>query len=101
MFVAAVLRALPGEFHRVDEDESRRRVRTTGVLSGRLRRESRDVGEGSRVERDGGRRIEVRRCGGDECEYRRVWRRSPGTWATVERTWQNDDRRDPNPADTP
>ena len=63
---AADARPLPGEFHRVDEDESRRRSAETFVVRDGVGREPGDVGPRRRMQRQRGRRVEIGRRGGDE-----------------------------------
>ena len=68
MLVSAVPGSLPGELHRVDENQSCGHVPVCLVERDWVGREAGHFGEQCAVERDGCRRIEFCRCGGDERE---------------------------------
>ena len=63
MLVSAVLGSLPGELHRVDENQSCGHVPVCLVERDWVGREAGHFGEQCAVERDGCRRIEFCRCG--------------------------------------
>ena len=63
MLVAAVLGSLPGELHRVDENQSCGHAPVCLVERDWVGREAGHFGKQCAVERDGCRRIEFCRCG--------------------------------------
>jgi hypothetical protein len=68
VLVVAAACALPGELHRIDENQPRWRTAAGGVERERLRREAGHVRERRRMQRDRRRCVELGRGRGDERE---------------------------------